>query len=215
MRTSSKAGLFSNSTQAQLFEMSAANGLDCSFNDFDINCGVLCIDLQKSDLGGYIPNALMNFMFDLTVTVQRADGATSLSAGLDCRSGAFGAAHSNNFILYVVSEMGGSLVCNGDKVFLDQGREMSEIIQAIGQGYSDVDVSLLQGKGFMKSLGRIFRKGKKFINQAAHVVNPLLDVAAQVDPRFERAAQIGHTAQQLTGGKMVKRSLKGGMTKLY
>jgi hypothetical protein len=68
-RTSGDSGGLANATNAQLFQISQRNGLNMQYQKFRRDVGsIVVLDLEKGDIGGFVPGTRESFNFDISVT---------------------------------------------------------------------------------------------------------------------------------------------------
>jgi hypothetical protein len=74
--------VLSNASQEQLFQMCCRNGLSKqSFSEFtNLQGSVVCIDLNRGDVGGYYPGVLQQFTYSLDVEFQNTTFGPTIAA---------------------------------------------------------------------------------------------------------------------------------------
>jgi hypothetical protein len=200
-RVGNKSGVFSNSNEYQLYQMSVRNGYYGSFHDFRRSGSIICIDIEK-DLGGFIPESMSGFDIQFTVTARRADinnihtGATPTTAA--------------NYICYFVFEMQGQLYLSQNQCISNLGIDPTESL-AILQSKEPIAQPHLDGNGMRtagswKGFKRFLGKAVKFAPKAARMASSALQHVS--DPRAQTAANVlGNVASVFGAGQPQQKRL--------
>ena len=200
-RVGNKSGVFSNSSEYQLYQMSMRNGYYGSFDDFKRSGSIICIDVEK-DLGGFIPESMSGFDIQFTVNVQRADinsihtNATPTTA--------------TNYICYFVFEMHGQLYLSQNQAISNLGIDPTESL-AILQSQEAVkqepkDASGFKTGGSWKGFKHFLGKAVKFAPKAARMASSALQHVS--DPRAQTAANVlGNVASVFGAGQPQQKRL--------
>ena len=189
IQTDSDAGGLSNASQQQLYQMSVRNGLDQSFQEFkDYQGSVVCLDITKGDLGGYMANSRLSFTLEISgkfINTTYGDIRHSVLNALDAtgkqfslnRSSYAAVAGANGFPgipdnagevtlwkFVVVFCMSGSMVLDGSSMTLIGGASQSEQLDLVKKGYtlqydgSDMSKRQAQGSGFFRDAGNWIKR---------------------------------------------------------
>lgn len=213
LRVGQRQGLLSSSTPSQLYQMSVRNGYDLSYPEFLGNACCVAIDLNAGDIGGYVPNTLMDFQYNMTVTYLNNTGHLSYTDGvLNYDAAASGTPAHTAFSLYVMNVFDNAVMFDGEKAIVQGGSSVSDVLSSIQKGYSDIQMNkILIGNGFMRSATRFFHKAKNFVNKASHAIAPYAEALGSVDPRLAAVSKGVQIAKDISGG----RKMRGGALKLY
>lgn len=185
IRTDNDSGSLSNADQAQLWQMSARNGLEQSFKQFSRDQGsVVCVDIGKGDLGGYVSGTRVPFTFDLSVTMQNTSYST-LGASSHQFDG--GAAETTDFDLYLVVVQSGVMINSSDGITtLSLGRSEQEVAELVQQGFTAPAMDNARGSGWYKAFKKGFKTGFGAVMTPAQFAT---GVAGLVDPRARVLSQ--------------------------
>ena len=207
LRTDSDQGSLSAASPAQLYQMCKRNNLVHTWNEFNNLVGsVVMIDLNNSDIGGYVPSTNTPFTFDVKGTFLNttydgwdAYGNRTVIAG---GAGTTAAGCTLNWDLFVVSLHSGKLVCGDNQCEIVLGMSASAVASAVNKGVQGTfdEKSLKEGAGFWRDFKKGFKKGWK---TGTKILDAAAPIASVVAPEFKPAidmAQKGNAAlRSLTG----------------
>jgi hypothetical protein len=205
VRTDSDQGSLSASNSAQLFQMCKRNNLCSTYDEFnDLVGSVVMIDLNNSDIGGYIPGTNTPFTFDVSgkFTNTTYDVWSSATGARSASAGSTATGCTLNWDLYVVSFHSGKLVCADNQCEIVLGMSASSVASAVNKGVQAAydENSLKEGAGFWRDFKKGFKKGLRTGTKILDTAAPLASIVA---PEFKPAidmAQKGNAAlRSLTG----------------
>jgi hypothetical protein len=194
-RVGNKSGVFTNSNEYQLYQMSMRNGYYGSFDDFKRSGSIICIDVEK-DLGGFIPESMSGFDIQFTVNAQRADINNIHTNETP--------ATATNYICYFVFEMHGQLYLSQNQCISNLGIDPTESL-AILQSKEPIAQPHLDGNG-MRTAGS-WKGFKRFLGKAVKYVPGVARLASNAlgsmgDPRAQTASKVLGTVASIGGAGM-------------
>jgi hypothetical protein len=165
IRTLTNTGCLSQASTAQLFQMSARNGLTMSYNKFARDIGsIVIIDLRKGDLGAHVPGTPGNFQIDVTVELTNTQYTTPIAVNSSIMAvNGTPAASDQDWDLYIIGTIPSKLVLDGTSAYSSTGQDVQEVLRALQAPpvhmMNDKE-SMLGGKSgwskFVHGLGQVF-----------------------------------------------------------
>lgn len=151
IRTLNDAGCLSQATSAQLFQMSARNGLTMPYNKFARDIGsVIIVDLKRGDLGAHIPGTPGNFQIDMSLTLRNTQfvlPAATQSGSLFVNATPTVAPPNTDWTLYTIATVPSKLVLDGTSAYSSYGEDTADVIRAIGENPVHLVTDDSQGLG--------------------------------------------------------------------
>lgn len=134
LRTNADSGSLSGATQAQLYQMSARNGLNMPYSKFSRDVGsIVVIDLEKGDLAGYLPGVRQDFNFDVSVTLQNTQFKSPVGiAGNFLQSGGLDP-ENRSFDLFIIAYQDSKLILDGSMASIINGENPELVKQVLNE----------------------------------------------------------------------------------
>ena len=175
IRTQADSGGLSGATQAQLYQMSARNGLNMPYNKFSRDVGsIVIVNLEKGDLAGYLPGVRQNFDFDISVTLQNTQFRAPVGvAGNFFQSGGLDP-DNRNFDLFIIAYNDSKLILDGTMGSIVNGENPELVRQILNERpLTLVPDTMVGGKSgwhkFTNFLGSVVRAVPQVINTIGQV----------------------------------------------
>jgi hypothetical protein len=177
-RTSSDSGGLANASIAQLFQISQRNGLNMSYDKFARDIGsIVVLDLEKGDIGGFVPGTRESFTFDISVGF--TNNLNTRPIALNVFEDAVGTAPvKTTFDFYIVCQMDSKMILDGTNCTLVNGENQELVKQVLAER----PVSLVgdQGTGRGLMVGGSWKGFTRFINGAVRGVGDVLGMGKNV-----------------------------------
>lgn len=187
VRTSADSGSFSGASDAQLFQMSARNGLNMSYKQFSRDLGsVVIIDLERGDLAGFMAGVRTDFNFDMSLTLEN----TQYTVPKGVNGSFLGPptdAPNRKWDLFILAYLDSKLIVDGNTASVVNGENMDLVKQVIQDRPLTMvpnDTSMLGGKSG-------WHKFTSFLGNVGKVVGPALQGALQVKQLLGRGQMEG------------------------
>ena len=212
VRTNNDNGGFTGADPAQLYTMCKRNGLSSSWTQFnDFQGGVLCLDISKGDLSGYVAGTNMEFSMSIDVTfanraysgwnyveaMQRADRNGLTPNGTDVQRRVAGNVELAGWRLYMYAVNSGQLIIEQDSTFIQIGHAKAETSTAMDNMQkgefvnTDVDVENSDGGGFFRSFHRQVRSAIKYAPKIIKAGQTALKKAEEVSDAYNKLTASG------------------------
>lgn len=190
IRTGADSGALSGASPAQLYQMSARNGLNMPYGKFVRDLGsVVIVDLSKGDLGGFVPGVRTNFDFDISLKLQNTQFVVPTISG-----NFFTQATDpidKDFDLFIIAQMESKLILDGNMASIIGG----ESVDLMKQVLADRPLTLV---GDSKVGGAVRLGGKSgwhkftnFLSNAAKTIAPVISTALQAKQLLGRGEYDG------------------------
>jgi hypothetical protein len=178
-RTSSDSGGLANASNAHLFQMSQRNGLNMPYNKFARDVGsIVILDLEKGDIGGFVPGTRESFNFDISVDFYNNLHTRPLAGGFVFEDAVGTAPSKTVFDFYIVCQMDSKMILDGTNCTLVNGENQELVKQVLAER----PVSLVgdQGTGRGLMVGGSWKGFTRFINGAVRGVGDVLGMGKNV-----------------------------------
>lgn len=194
----------SAATQRDLHLISVRNGLKMTYEQFSKRLGSIVVLSTASDLGSLIPGSMTGAYLKVEVEVQNmASTVFDDSAGVN----------ASDVQLYILFQTKGRIEITpysaksylgfdpneGNMVYAEPNMHYNEADEGVAKG----DMSGGSFKSFLGNVGNFFSKAKDVVKSVNNQVNPYLNAAANVDPRFAAASNASNNLQSIIGKSLL------------
>jgi len=189
-----RSGILSSATHQQLYNMSVANGLEMSWNQFSRRLGsIVCIDLAK-DVGGFQPGAVGNLSSSFTGTIRnkqiKVPGHQEITGT---------PANTIDYDLFLVLEQDGVFTVSPDNASLSLGLSQADMAEA--QQAGEVHENATEGGKIRWN--KIGRFGRKMLHGVTSVANTMVPVMPKT-PQTMGALATLNAVDQMAGRGLMK-----------
>ena len=181
-RTNGDSGGLSGSGPAQLFQISTRNGLNMTWNKFYRDIGsIVVLDLEKGDIGGFVPGTRESFNFDITAefTNTQFNALPCLGSPHLTTSGTTGLV--NNWDFYIISFMDSKMILDGTNCTLVNGENQELVRQVLAERpvhlVGDQLSGPMVGRGVL--VGGSWKGFTRFLGKAISGVSDVLGLGKQ------------------------------------
>lgn len=178
-RTAGDSGGLANASNAQLFQISQRNGLNMPYNKFARDIGsIVVLDLEKGDIGGFVPGTRESFNFDITVSFTNNLHTRPVAGGRIFQDDAATAPVVTVFDFYIVCFMDSKMILDGTTCTLVNGENQELVKQVLAERPVSFVGDQMTGRGVM--VGGSWKGFVKFINGAARGIGDVLGMGKNV-----------------------------------
>ena len=176
-RTSGDSGGLANATNAQLFQISQRNGLNMQYQKFRRDVGsIVVLDLEKGDIGGFVPGTRESFNFDISVTFTNNLHTRPVATHV-FEDDAATVPVLRNFDFYIVCQMDSKMILDGTNCTLVNGENQELVKQVLAERPVSMVGDSMTGRGMM--VGGSWKGFTRFLGKAISGVSDVLGLGKQ------------------------------------